>query len=231
MALGAELRLGQVIRCRRPDLEPRARDAHRAREGAQEGRRRAPHRRADARRAHALTEGYLRELERASRTIRSSPPGSSRAAGAGSRAPPSRATRRRRALNRSTLDDWFHEAERLAEVPRSLPGRAAYGVRRAAVDAAKAAGISREGPAGARRMERHPDARSDLRRPQRPRTRATKRVTRAPNSEERTNDRAGRRREDTITGFTGVVVADTKWLRCRRLSLQGRSADGGRDVR
>ena len=40
--------------------------------------------------------------------------------------------------------DSFKEAERLAEVPH-LEGRAAYGLRRAAVDAAKEAGISREG--------------------------------------------------------------------------------------
>ena len=36
---------------------------------------------------------------------------------------------------------------------------------------------------------------------------------------------------DTITGFTGVVVADTKWLHgCRRLSLQSQELKDGRPV-
>ena len=48
------------------------------------------------------------------------------------------------AIDRSVIDGWFHDAERKAEVP-VIKGRAAYGLRRAAVDAAKAAKISREG--------------------------------------------------------------------------------------
>jgi hypothetical protein len=37
--------------------------------------------------------------------------------------------------------------------------------------------------------------------------------------------------KDTITGFTGVVVADTKWLHgCRRLSLQPREMKDGRPM-
>lgn len=36
---------------------------------------------------------------------------------------------------------------------------------------------------------------------------------------------------DTITGFQGVVVADTKWLHgCRRLTLQPRTLHDGKPV-
>lgn len=36
---------------------------------------------------------------------------------------------------------------------------------------------------------------------------------------------------DTISGFTGVVVADTKWLHgCRRLTLQPRELHEGKPV-
>lgn len=36
---------------------------------------------------------------------------------------------------------------------------------------------------------------------------------------------------DTITGFRGVVVADTKWLHgCRRLTLQPRTLHEGKPV-
>lgn len=36
---------------------------------------------------------------------------------------------------------------------------------------------------------------------------------------------------DTITGFTGVVIADTKWLHgCRRLTLQPRELKDGKPV-
>ena len=42
------------------------------------------------------------------------------------------------------IDDWFKQAEVIANVPH-IPGRGAYGMKRQSVDAAKALGISREG--------------------------------------------------------------------------------------
>lgn len=36
---------------------------------------------------------------------------------------------------------------------------------------------------------------------------------------------------DTITGFTGVVIGDTKWLHgCRRLSVQPRELKDGKPI-
>ena len=36
---------------------------------------------------------------------------------------------------------------------------------------------------------------------------------------------------DTITGFTGVVIADTRWLHgCRRLTLQPRELKDGKPI-
>ena len=41
----------------------------------------------------------------------------------------------------------------------------------------------------------------------------------------------GQTARDTITGFEGVVVADTKWLHgCRRLSLQPRALKDGKPL-
>lgn len=47
-------------------------------------------------------------------------------------------------VHRRTLNDWFRAAETIAQVPH-VEGRAAYGIRRVAVDQALAAGISPDG--------------------------------------------------------------------------------------
>lgn len=138
MALGAELRLGQVVRCRRPDVSLEHATLTVFGKGRKQGT--VVHLTAGQMRVlrRALTEGYLSLLEREAADYPLFP-GRWRGKGI---APARYATAA--PLGRDQIDKWFHAAERLAEVP-SLPGRAAYGLRRAAVDAAKEAGISREG--------------------------------------------------------------------------------------
>jgi integrase len=145
MAVGAELRLGQVLRCRRPDLDLE----HATITVRGKGQKRGVVSKLTAGQmrvvTHALTRGYLRELEGAAADYPLFPAGQLTG---GRKMEDPRATLRRHgaapALGRSVLDGWFHEAERLAEVA-PVKGRAAYGLRRAAVDAVKAAKISREG--------------------------------------------------------------------------------------
>lgn len=145
MALGAELRLGQVLRCRRADLSIEHATLTVQGRGHKQGAK--EHLTAGQMRVvrHALEQGYLRHLERHCADYPLFPAGQ---LPGGRRMDDPVATVARHAsapaLSRSVIDGWFHEAERLAEVPE-VRGRAAYGLRRAAVDAAKAAGISREG--------------------------------------------------------------------------------------
>lgn len=145
MALGAELRLGQVIRCRRPDVSLEHRTLTVRGKGHKMGT--VVHLTDGQMRVltRALEHGYLRVLERHLADYPLFPAGQ---LPGGRKMEDPVATLARHgdapAISRSVLDEWFHEAERLAEVP-TVPGRAAYGLRRAAVDAAKAAGISREG--------------------------------------------------------------------------------------
>lgn len=145
MSLGAELRLGQVLRCRRPDLSLEHATLTVRGKGHKKGT--VVHLTAGQMRVvrHALTEGYLRVLERHCADYSLFPAG--QLPGGRKMEDPVATIARHQtapALSRSVLDGWFHEAERLAEVT-PVPGRAAYGLRRAAVDAVKAAGISREG--------------------------------------------------------------------------------------
>lgn len=59
------------------------------------------------------------------------------------------------------------------------------------------------------------------------------RATESPDTDEDSMQRIelGDVARDTITGFTGVVVADTKWLHgCRRLSLQPQELKDGRPM-
>lgn len=146
-ALGAEYRLGQVVRARRSDLQ---REAGRLRVPGR-GKKRGvvvvltPGQRGALERV--LTVGYLAGLEAAYRAneIADYPlfPGGQFTTRDGqliSRA----AYAERPHLDRSALRTWHLEAERLAEIPH-VPGRGPYGSRRAGVDAAKAAKISREG--------------------------------------------------------------------------------------
>lgn len=147
LVLGAELRLGQVIRARRPDLDLEHKTftiygrGHKHGEVVKltDGQMRVV--------TFHLTEGYLREMEGQLPEYPLFPGGELRGRqvkGAPGIPFAPKAKAARGSLTRSVLDDWFHAAERLADVP-VIKGRAAYGLKRQSVDAAKAAGISREG--------------------------------------------------------------------------------------
>lgn len=145
LTMGAELRLGQVIRARRTDYDR----AHRTFTVGGKGHKRGELVKLTDGQVrvieHHLTTGYLRELEAKAADYSLFPAG--QLAGGRKMADP-RATVTRhleaKPVDRSVLDDWFHEAEDLAGVTK-VKGRGAYGLKRQAVDAAKAAGISREG--------------------------------------------------------------------------------------
>lgn len=145
LTLGAELRLGQVIRARRTDIDL----DHRTFTVGGKG-----HKRGEVVKLtdgqlrviqHHFTAGYLRELEQTAADYALFPAGQLRG---GRKMEDPRATVVRHGsapvIDRSVLDDWFHEAEDLAKVTK-VKGRAAYGLKRQSIDAAKAAGISREG--------------------------------------------------------------------------------------
>lgn len=146
MALGAELRLGQVLRCHRSDVDL----THATLTVRGKGHKKGTVVKLTDGQMRVLTDalerGYLRDLEQACADFPLFPGGQGRLPNTAKGDPV--ATVKRHAtsepVGRSVLDDWFHDAERLAEVP-VVKGRGAYGVRRAAVDAVKAAGISREG--------------------------------------------------------------------------------------
>lgn len=143
--LGAELRLGQVLRARRVHLD------------LEKGLFRTPGRgektgalielTAGQRAAvtHALTAGYLSRLEgtfadfplfpQGMLTVERGEPGGRFASEKQATQPP---------VHTRTVNDWFRAAETLAQVPHVV-GRAAYGIRRVAVDQALAAGISPDG--------------------------------------------------------------------------------------
>ena len=141
MALGAELRLGVVCRAWRSDLM--------LEEGTFTVRAYGKKRGAIVKltegqivECYAALSGYLAELERAGGDYRLFPSGQLPGGRSGS---PHAVERHRhvRPIGRRRILAWFHAAERAANVA-SVPGRGAYGLRRAAVDAAKALGISRE---------------------------------------------------------------------------------------
>lgn len=158
LALGAELRPGQVLRAMRSDLTlDRAKmvmgDATKVPQyiGAftvrPKGRKRGVVELLTAGQIVAvrvaLETGYLRLLEAAGGDFPLFPSGQL----AGGRSGDPRAEERHRSakpINRRTLGEWFKEAEQLAKIAH-VPGRSTYGLRRAAVDAAKDEGISREG--------------------------------------------------------------------------------------
>jgi integrase len=145
LALGAELRLGQVIRGRRPDLNLEKGEFTVYGKGHKKGVvvKLTPGQLRIVQ--HALTDGYLREMERSATDYALFPAGPLR--GGRSMKDPHAVVSRHLTvgpIDRSVLDDWFHDAEDAAGVPR-VKGRAAYGLRRAAVDFVKEAGISREG--------------------------------------------------------------------------------------
>lgn len=154
LAVGAELRAGQVERCRRTDLA--------CDEAGRPWRLTVPGRGkkggavvefTDGQRAvvaAALGSGYLRHLEVAFRAGAIAdyllfPSGQLRGGRKGEDPVAVVATHRvDRQLAKRTLLDWFHLAETRAKVT-PVPGGAFYRLRRAAVDFALAADVSRHG--------------------------------------------------------------------------------------
>jgi len=145
LALGAELRLGQVVRARRSDLDLVA-------ETFKVGRRRkkrgavvhlTPGQLAAVQRALG-PGGYLHPFEAQGEPDYPLFPQGQLAGGR--KGQPRVADRHLAAgpMNGRTLQDWFGQAEKLAGVPH-VWGRGAYGLRRVAVDAASDAGISPHG--------------------------------------------------------------------------------------
>lgn len=143
LALGAELRLGQVVRCRRGDLH--------LEEGTLTVRGRGKKRGVTVQltegqlaAARAALEGYLKPLEAACMDYPLFPAGQM----PGGRLGHPVAVPERHGVAKPVGRRWvlaqFRAAERRAGVPH-LEGRAAYGLRRASVDGVKALGISREG--------------------------------------------------------------------------------------
>lgn len=162
MALGAELRLGQVVRGRRSDLDLEHRTF------TVRGRK---HKRgtvveltagqmAAVERALHPEYGYLRELEAnvadyplfmggtllGGRVHRRGTPSAARFA---SWRPPVHAyfpaerAKDLQPLDRSVIRRWFKDAEGRAKIPH-IPGRGPYGLRRRSVDELKKLGVSRE---------------------------------------------------------------------------------------
>ena len=141
LALGAELRLGQVARARRSDLDETARTL------TIRGRKRGA--------VVTLTDGQMRAWLAAKRSylaVLNALPDYllfPRGQMPGGRSGNARATVERHGINAkpiggTAIRKWFKKAEKLAKI-RHVRGRGAYGLRRVAVDAAKERQISREG--------------------------------------------------------------------------------------
>lgn len=148
LTLGAELRLGQVIRARRADINIDHATFTVYGRGHKHGEVVLLTKNQQAVVRHHLTKGYLRELEAEAADFPLFPAGSLIGARPKdpSKADPHATVRKHldaKSLGKDVLDGWFREAEALAEVPH-IPGRGGYGIKRQSVDAAKASGISRE---------------------------------------------------------------------------------------
>jgi integrase len=147
LELGAELRLGQVIRARRPDLNLEHKTFTVYGKGHKQGEK--VHLTEGQLRVvtYYLKTGYLRFLEESMADYPLFPAGELRGwlvkGEPGIPYAPKR-NAEKGSVTRDALDDWFHNAERLAGVP-VIKGRAAYGLKRRSVDKAKEEGISREG--------------------------------------------------------------------------------------
>ncbi len=137
--LGAELRLGQVVRARRSwlDLDRGALVLRSV------GKKRAPAvlltaGQLAAARAALAGDGYLAPLEAAGGDYPLFPSGKLSKGQAIER------HREAKPVHRRTVGTWWAAAEAAAKIPHQV-GRGAYGGRRVSVDEAKARGISREG--------------------------------------------------------------------------------------
>ena len=143
LAVGAELRLGQVARCRRTDLDLTHRTLTVHASGHKGGAVVKLTKGQFAAVKRALS-GYLRELEKHCADYPLFPSGQM----PGGRSGRAVATVDRHAtaqpIERTAIRLWMRALEVVADVPH-VSGRGAYGIRRAAVDAAKAMKISREG--------------------------------------------------------------------------------------
>ena len=143
LALGAELRLGQVARVMREDVKLTEGTVHVHGRGRKLGTTVTLTAGQRAVLEMALTTGYLRDLEAAGGDFPLFPRGKLVGVSAGD----PRATlahRSRGAIGSTARRKWFAEAEKLAGVPHRT-GRGQYGLRRAAVDAVLSAGISLDG--------------------------------------------------------------------------------------
>ncbi len=152
MALGAEQRLGQVARCRRSDLNLE----HKTLRIPGRGKKKAPIVLLTAGQVHAVEralQGYLARMERAHADYPLFPgvklrhaiervDGKYRRTGAAYMDP--RTMANVAPVRGTGIRKWFRATEARCGIAHAA-GRGAYGVRRVAVDAVKAAGISREG--------------------------------------------------------------------------------------
>jgi integrase len=147
MALGAELRLGQVARARRSQLKLEEKTFQVFGAGAKQGE------------TIDLTAGQMEAIERALTTYLAElelpyqgegadyylfPGGKLEGKKHGEPHAPARPIDETSYVIGNTIRKWYREAETLAKVPR-IKGRGAYGVRRAAVDHAVGVKVS---PAG-----------------------------------------------------------------------------------
>lgn len=137
VALGAELRLGQVVRVRRTDLNLEAQTLTVRGAGKKRGTvvGLTPGQLAAAK--AALATGYLKYLNGGQADYYLFPGGKLERTTEGVLV----ALADRKPVSRRTVGLWWHRAERVAGITHE-PGRAAYGVRRAAVDGFLALGIS-----------------------------------------------------------------------------------------
>lgn len=143
LALGAELRLGQVARCRRSDLDMESGTLQVPSSGKKRGvlEKLTGGQRASLQRAFA---GYLRELEGARADYPLFPQGQMPGGRKGEPVADPERHGSAAPLDRATIRKWFLACEERAGVPH-MPRRGTYGVRRLAVDEYKRRGISREG--------------------------------------------------------------------------------------
>lgn len=143
VSLGAELRLGQVLRARRTHLTLEQNTFEVRGRGKKRGA--MVHLTAGQRAAvdHALTDGYLRVLEQTAPDFPLFPAGQLRGGRKGQGVALA-ALVDAQPINRRTVIAWWRKLEERCGITH-IPGRAAYGVRRVAVDEAVRRGISRDG--------------------------------------------------------------------------------------
>jgi integrase len=141
MALGAELRLGQVARAKRSDLDLVANQFTVKGSGDKKGETIELTVGQSLAVQRALV-GYLRDLERSGVDYYLFPAGRMLGKAAGN--PIARVDQGLEHIEENTIRDWYWSAETLAGISR-VKGRGVYGVRRAAVDHALGQKVSQQG--------------------------------------------------------------------------------------